>query len=139
MRWNLWRSLAAAAALVLPAGTGLADQVRYHYAPADLCGTTALKPADACGAPGTRVAYFGLVREAYYCQRRPTHMVTFRHPFTNQYVTVPLAFPEGTPRIEYRRDRIIYNYGSYTVEAHFLPDGSVDAVYNSGFLRPLPM
>ena len=52
-------------------------------------------------------------------------------------ITVPLSFPEGTPRIEHRADRVIYNYGSYTVEVHFLPDGSVDVVYNSGLRRAL--
>jgi hypothetical protein len=137
MRRNRWL-IPAAAVLLVSAGAARADQVRYHYAPADLCGSTSLKPADGCGAPGTRVAFFGLVREGYYCQRRPTHLVTFRHPYTARCVTIPLAFPEGTPRIEYRGNRIIYNYGSYTVEAHFQPDGSVDAVYNSGVLRPLP-
>jgi len=64
-------------------------------------------------------------------------LVTFRHAYTGQLITVPVAFPEGTPRLEYRRNRIVYNYGSYTVEAVFNPDGSMDMVYNSGFLRPL--
>ena len=68
---------------------------------------------------------------------RPNYLVTFRHAYTGQLITVPVAFPEGTPRLEYRRNRIVYNYGSYTVEAVFNPDGSMDMVYNSGFLRPL--
>ena len=42
---------------------------------------------------------------------------------------------EGAPRLEYLPARVVYNYGSYTVEARFLPDGSVDVVYNAGFLR----
>jgi hypothetical protein len=50
-------------------------------------------------------------------------------------VTVPLCLPEGTPRVEHVRDRIVYNYGSYTVEVRFLPDGSVDVLYSSGLFR----
>jgi hypothetical protein len=45
--------------------------------------------------------------------------------------------PEGTPRIEHVWRRIVYNYGSYTVAVLFLPDGSVDVIYNSGLLRGL--
>jgi hypothetical protein len=37
--------------------------------------------------------------------------------------------------MEYRTRRVIYNYGSDTVEVHFLPDGSVDVIYNSGLFR----
>jgi hypothetical protein len=50
---------------------------------------------------------------------------------------VPLALPEGTPNMEYRTNRILYNYGSYSVAVHFLADGSVDVVYDSGFFRKL--
>jgi hypothetical protein len=64
-------------------------------------------------------------------------MVTYRHPYSGRSVTVPMRLPEGPPRFERRTDRIIYNYGDYTVEARFLQDGSVDVVYNSGLLRPL--
>jgi hypothetical protein len=52
-------------------------------------------------------------------------------------VIVPLALPEGIPVIEHRNGRVIYNYGTYTVETVFLPDGTVDVVYNSGLLRAL--
>ena len=68
----------------------------------------------------------------------PNQMVTFRHP-NGRYVTVPIRMPAGTPRLEHRPDRIIYNFGDYTVEARFLPDGSVDVIYNSGLLRPLQL
>ena len=47
-------------------------------------------------------------------------------------VTVPIRMPEGQPRLEHRADRIVYNYGDYTIEARFLTDGSVDVVYNTG-------
>jgi hypothetical protein len=46
-----------------------------------------------------------------------------------------LALPDGTPVIEHVRQRIVYNYGSYTVEVRFLPEGAVDVIYNSGLLR----
>jgi len=48
---------------------------------------------------------------------------------------VPLTLPEGTPRIEHRRNRIVYNYGSDVVEVHFLSDGSADVIYDSGLFR----
>ena len=50
-------------------------------------------------------------------------------------ITVPLALPDSTPRMEYVRDRVVYNYGDYTVEVQFLPDGSADVFYDSGLLR----
>ena len=40
--------------------------------------------------------------------------------------------------MEHRDDRIIYNYNDYYIEVRFLQDGSVDVIYNSGLLRPLP-
>src|SRR5262245_37309726 len=119
-----WLNVVATAALLCISGTtASAAQVRFHYAPSDLCGNPALKPGGG-GSTVERVAWFGAYWAAYNCQPRATHVVTFFHPFTQQNVSVPLSFPEGTPRIEYRGNRIIYNYGSYTVEAHFFPDGS---------------
>jgi hypothetical protein len=129
------RLLAVAGLTLLGVGAVGAAEIKYHYIPANPCGTTSLKPSGPDGALGTRVVWFGLYREPYNAPVRATHMVTFRHPYTNREVTIPLAFPEGTPRVEYRRDRIVFNYGSYTVEARFLSDGSVDAVYNSGPFR----
>ncbi len=66
---------------------------------------------------------------------RPTRLVSFRHPATGQTVTVPLALPEDTPRMEYVSDRTIFNYGSDTVQVAFLADGTVDVIYTSGLLR----
>jgi hypothetical protein len=131
---RLPRPVLAAAMLMTLEGTASAARVIFHYTPVDTSGNTALTPSG--GAPGERVAWFGAARQPYFSQSRPTHLVTFQHPYTCRPVTVPLALPEGTPRVEHRRDRIIYNYGTYTVEAHFLPDGSVDVVYNGGLLRP---
>lgn len=112
-----------------------AAQLRFHYVSVDAQGNTTLKPGAA--GVGEQVTWLGMARDGTNRQPRPTHLVTFRHPYTGREVTVPLALPEGTPRMEYRRTRIVYNYGSYTVEAQFFPDGSVDVVYNSGLLRGL--
>ncbi len=60
-----------------------------------------------------------------------------RNALSGALSPVPVALPEGTPRIEHVGNRVVYNYGTYTVAAAFLPDGSVDVIYDSGFLRPL--
>jgi hypothetical protein len=128
--------LAAITILVLAmASTARAERVKFHYAAADICAGR-LVP----GGPdvvGERIGIFGTSREPVHCRLRPTHLVTYHHPCTNAMVTVPLRLPEDTPRIEHRGDRIIYNYGSYTIETIFISDGSVDVIYNSGGLRPL--
>jgi hypothetical protein len=64
-------------------------------------------------------------------------VVTLRHYYTGQFVSVPMRLPPDTPLIQHRYNRTVFNYGSYSVEAVFLPDGSVDVVYNSGPFRPL--
>ena len=133
---SLWPIVSLCACL-LSTGSAGAAMARFHYVPVDANGNTQLQPCGPCNSPGERVRWLGAVREGYTNQPRPTHMVTFRHPYNCREITVPMAFPAGTARLEHRRDRVIYNYGSYTVEAHFLQDGSVDVVYNAG-LRPLP-
>jgi hypothetical protein len=110
--------------------------LRFHYVPVDACGNATLQPS-GLGGVGEKVQWLGFVRKPSNNQPRPTHLVTFRHPYTGRLITVPLALPEGTPRMEYRSNRVVYNYGSYTVEAHFHSDGSVDVIYNSGLLRDL--
>jgi hypothetical protein len=112
-----------------------AGRVRFHYAPVDDRGNTTLKPG-GYGGPGERISWFGFMSEPYFDQPRPTHLATYRHSYTGRPVAVPLTLPESTPRIEHRgRDRLIYNYGSDTVEIHFLPDGAVDVIYDSGLFR----
>jgi hypothetical protein len=85
---------------------------------------------------GERVTLFGGT-EPFTCQFRPTQVVTLRHYYTGQLVSVPMRLPPDTPLVQHRSNRTIFNYGSYSVEAVFLPDGSVDVVYNSGPFRPL--
>ncbi len=112
-----------------------AEVVRLRYVPVDAAGNTALT-VDGQRATGTRSAWYGGVQRPFQGQFRPNFMVTFLHPYTGR-MKVPMTFPEGTPRLERRRYSIVYNYGSYTVEAQFQPDGSVETIYNSGLLRPL--
>ena len=123
--------------LALPNSTR-AEMVRFCFVPIDACGTMQQVPCGPDGAPGELFQGFGLRRQAYAQMPRPTHLVTFRHPI-GRNVTMPLTLPDGTPLMEARADRIVYNYGSYVVEVRFFGDGSVDVVYNSGFLRPLVM
>jgi len=129
--------LIAVGLLLGTGGPAAADQLRLHYVPAGPGGTAALQAQGPGGPAGERTSFFGIVRESSPCPLRPNYLVTFRHAYTGQLITVPVTFPEGTPRVEYRANRIIYNYGSYTVEAVFYPDGSLDMLYSSGFLRPL--
>jgi hypothetical protein len=121
---------AVAGGLLLTSGPSAeAARVRYHFAPAP-GGGGCLKPA----AAGERLTLTGW--QPYNCPPpRATQLVSFRHPCTGQTVTVPLALPASTPRMEYTRDRVIYNYGSDTVEVRFLQDGSAEVVYDSGLLR----
>jgi hypothetical protein len=114
-----------------------AEQVRYHYVPADACNTMTQVPAGPEGTIGELKRGYGLVPLPYPYGVRPNQMVTFRHAFNGKLVTIPLRLPSGPPRLEQRSDRIIYNYADYIVDVRFLPDGSVDVIYNSGFLRLL--
>jgi hypothetical protein len=120
------------ALLLFPAaGSAVAARARFHYAP-DAQGNLCLQGATQSSA------LYGLAQPAECPPPRPTHFLTFRHPCSGCLVTVPICFPlDSTPRIEYRYRRVIYNYGSYTIEVLFLADGSVDVVYNSGLLRAL--
>ncbi len=132
---NRWpRLLVLAGLFSLSGGMAEAAVVRFHYVPCDSRANTTMRPS--CGV-GESTRWFGTVREPCSGPLRPTHVVTFRHPYTGQNVSVPLALPEGTPIIMHGPDRITFNYGSYAVRLRFLPDGSVDVAYDSGFLRAL--
>ncbi|MSQ96411.1 MAG: hypothetical protein EXR98_17915 [Gemmataceae bacterium] len=114
-----------------------AEQLRLRYVPMDAAGTMTQVPAGPDGNMGEVKRGLGLRAIPHSYVVKPNQMVTFRHPFNGKNATVPIRLPSGTPRMEHRSDRIIYNYGDYTVEARFNPDGSIDMVYNSGLLRPL--
>ncbi len=122
--------------LLIVAGTASAEVVRFRYMPRDACGNTALVPGPN-GAVGERQAWIGGPLEPYYRTLVPTHMVTFIHPYTGQKLNVPFTFPDSSARVEYRPNRVIYNYGTYQIHALFNPDGSVTTIYNSGVLRPV--
>jgi len=113
-----------------------AEQVAFRYMPTAANGSTSLYRGSD-GAPGERRAWWGGPARAFNQEVRATHIVTFKHPYNNQNVSVPLTLPDGTPRIDYATDRVIYNYGAYMVTSRFLPDGSVEVIYNSGLFRPL--
>ena len=134
MKVRLLVCLIAAAACAMPAG---AEQVRFHYVPVNAGGALAQTPAGPAGAIGERRSGLGYVPEPYYQTFPPNQMVTIVHPYHGRTVSVPLRLPQSSPRIEHRSDRVVFNYGSYATEVRFFPDGSVDVVYNSGFLRPL--
>jgi hypothetical protein len=125
----LWPAVLTAALALAPTTTW-ADVVRYHFTPADLASQT-------CCPAGVWQPWRGSSRrEPYTGQLRPTHLVTFRSPYTGGNVIVPLALPDDTPRVEHVGDRILFNYGGYTVETQFFADGSVDVLYDSGLFRP---
>jgi hypothetical protein len=135
---NGWLTGAVVFVLVLlTAGPAAAARVRFHYATADPGGVLTLVSEGPAAASAERQTLLGSW-EPYNCP--PPHatcIVTFCHPCTGQTVLVPLGLPDSTPRMEHRPNRVIYNYGSYTVEVHFLPDGRVDVIYNSGLFRAL--
>lgn len=115
----------------------VAEQVRYRFVPVDACGKMQQVPVGPEGTIGELKRGLGARVLPYPYAVHPNQLVTFRHPANGRNVTVPIRMPAGTPRMEHRADRIIYNFGDYTVEARFAADGSVDVIYNSGLLRPL--
>jgi hypothetical protein len=119
--------------LVLTASPARAARVRIHYGAAALCPPGGLGPWPM----PEDVQWFGVFKPPKSELPKPNQVVSFQHLCTGACVAVPLFLPCGTPRVEYVWHRTVYNYGSYTVEVRFLPDGSVDVMYDSGLLRAL--
>jgi hypothetical protein len=139
MRCHLIAGALGVLVVVATTGPARAEVLRFHYSAAQICGNghTSLKVAPD-GATGEYKTWsLSPVTKSYYCPPKATHMVTFRHPHTCQNVTVPLAFPQGTPRLAYQTNAVSFQYTGYVVRVDFLPDGSVDVVYNSGLFRPI--
>jgi hypothetical protein len=114
-----------------------AARVRFHYVPVpDGCGTMELQPLYP-DAPGERFCHFGKHGMPYSGSPHPNQLATFCHLWNGATVRVPLDLPVGTPRLEHVWAKTVFNYGSYTVEVRFVPDGSVDVIYNSGPCREL--
>src|SRR5262249_47178736 len=128
MRQSLLTVILAALVLAGVAGTAGAEVVRYHYLPTTTCGysSTSLKVGPGGATRKYKTFLLSPASQPYYCQLKATHMVTFFHPFTNQNVTVPMALPLGTPRVEILSDTIVYTFTQYTIRVQFLHDGSVD-------------
>lgn len=127
--------LLALSALLLAGGPAAAARARFHYVPAPCGGPMTLAPV-APNVYGERLSAFG---NTPYCVPPPRATCTgsYRHPFSGCVVQVPLGLPADVPTIQHRTNRVVYNYGSYTVEVVFLEDGSVDVIYNSGLFRDL--
>jgi hypothetical protein len=123
-----------ALALALP-HRAHAERVRFHYGPDAFPGGTLAWGGGAL-AGGERISLFGGT-EPYTCPLVPTKMVTVQHFYTGQLVCIPMRLPDDVPLIQRRYNSTILNYGSYTVEVHFSPDGSLDVIYNSGPFRPV--
>jgi hypothetical protein len=130
------RTLTGLAVLLFGAASVRAEVIRFRYVAADATGNTVLA-AGPQGAPAERAAWLGGPYEPYGRSIQPPHMVTFRHPVTGQNLNVPMAFPDSTPRMASGADRVVYNFTTYQIIARFLPDGSVQVIYNSGVLRPV--
>jgi hypothetical protein len=129
-----FRFAAAIVVALAAAASAEAARLRYHYAALDERGTTILRPVNQ-GSPGERMTW-SLRWEPYNSPPpRATSMVTFRHSSTGRNLILPLHLPRDTPLMEYRTNRTIYNYGTDTVEVHFLPDGTADVIYTSGVRR----
>lgn len=131
-RLRLCAALGTIALLLTSAGSAAAARVQIHYTPADCNGNM------NAGVPTTttnRIAFFGPPETAPEVPIRPNQVVAFRHPATGRIVKVPLALYQGTPKMRYRTNLVMYDYGSDAIEVRFLADGSVDVIYNSGFLR----
>jgi hypothetical protein len=127
MRWLL--KLAALGCL-LTAGSFAslrADETDFHY----------VRPYGSRAmffTPRSSFAYIG--GQVYYPPSPasqpppPNTWLNFRHPYTHAYVSVPVALPNGMPKVEHRNDRLIYDYGSVAVVFHFVRDGSVNVSYD---------
>jgi hypothetical protein len=135
MRHEVRTALGLVIGLGCCASAGQAAWLRLHYGDSGAGGALVYQPEGS--ASRTTTSYFGLNVAPVPAAPRPTHIVTFRHAYTARMVSVPIAFPIGTPRLEYRTDSMVYDYGTYSITVRFVQDGSVDVVYQSGLFRAL--
>ena len=134
-RYSLIVVFAASCGLALIlAAPASAARIRYHYVAA---GTGAGPDMTQAGG-GERLTWRAEWVPTDCPAPRACEVVTFCHPTTGSRIALPLALPHGTPEMQYRNDRVIYNYSGYSVEVHFLADGSADVIYNSGLLGRAP-
>jgi hypothetical protein len=137
MKWTLRSTLWTAALVSGLAFANHADaaRVRFHYVPAG----PDEKAGVAQSGSGERLTLRGSWQAIDCPAPRTTQFVTFCHPDTGRRLTLPLALPEGTPQMMYRTNRVIYDYSGFTVDVHFLPDGSADVIYTTGLLGRPPI
>jgi hypothetical protein len=133
-RWH--RLMVIGVALLFPPTSLQAAWLKIHYGPESVCPSPTPVPPGAVGP--TDMRWYSALKPPRGEVPQPNQTVKFTHTYTGQVVAVPLALPPfWTPVILHARNRIIYNYGSYSVHIRFLPDGSVDVIYSSGLLRAL--
>lgn len=106
-----------------------ADESDFHYVRPYGSRSLIWRPRDSFAVVGGQVYY----SPADLTSRPPTpnNWLTFRHPYTQAYVSVPVSLPDGMPRIVQHTDRVIYDYGLVSVIIHFVRDGSVNVAYNT--------
>jgi hypothetical protein len=124
-------SLTGVASLLI-AGIGpnlRADDNEFRFVRPYGSRTLIWRPRDSVAIVGGQIFY--LPADVTSRPPAPNNWLTFRHPYTHAYVSVPVALPNGTPRILQHTDRVIYDYGSLSVNIQFARDGSVNVSYNS--------
>jgi hypothetical protein len=127
---NLPALTAVSILLVGGLASGLrADDVGFRYVRPTGSRTLVWQPRDSVAFVGNQVYFFPTSLQSQ--PPAPTQWLSLRHPFTHAYVSVPVALPSGTPRLEQRSDRLIYDYGFMSIVILFLRDGSVNVSYNS--------
>jgi hypothetical protein len=127
---NLPALTAVSILLVGGLASGLrADDVGFRYVRPTGSRTLVWQPRDSVAFVGNQVFVFPTSLQSQ--PPAPTQWLSLRHPFTHAYVSVPVALPSGTPRLEQRSDRLIYDYGFMSIVILFLRDGSVNVSYNS--------
>jgi hypothetical protein len=119
--------LTAIAILLVGGSNLLADDFRY-VRPAG-SRTLIWQPRDSVAFVGNQVYVFPASVQSQ--PPTPNQWLSFQHPFTHAYVSVPVALPPGMPRLEQRSDRVIYDYSFMSIVILFLRDGSVNVSYNS--------
>jgi hypothetical protein len=108
--------------------TGRADDSEFHYVRPIGSRNVVWMPRSSFAVVGGQIYYFPTNTTA--APPTPNTWLSFRHPITHAYVNVPVALPNGVPRISQHPDRVVYNYGAVSVTIHFVHDGSVNVSYN---------
>jgi hypothetical protein len=106
-----------------------ADDLGFRYVRPTGSRTLVWQPRDSVAFVGNQVYFFPTSVSSQ--PPTPNQWLSFQHPFTHAYVSVPVRLPPGMPRLEQRSDRVIYDYGIISIVIQFVRDGSVNVSYNS--------